>query len=80
MEQTLTTAALINADAPTDRGTWVHFYNRRNLKIVVDHDPRLFNQYAVMHVNLAWYPNGGIKDGPHLAVAISSRAAQLLLF
>lgn len=59
MEQTLTTAASTNGYALTDRATWVHFQDRRNLKIVVDHDPRLFNQYAVMLVNSAQHP--GVK-------------------
>lgn len=56
MEQTLTIAASINGYALTDRGTWVHFHDRRNLEIVVDHDPRLFNQYAVLLVNPARHP------------------------
>ena len=42
--------------ALTDRGTWVHFRDRRDLKIVVEDDPRLFNQYAVILVNPARYP------------------------
>jgi len=56
MEQTLTTAASTNAYALTDRSTWVQFRDRRNLEIVVDHDARLFNQYAVMLVNSARHP------------------------
>jgi tungstate transport system substrate-binding protein len=48
MEQTLTTAALTNGYAPTYRGTWLRFLDRRNMTIVVDRDPRLFNQYTVM--------------------------------
>ena len=34
MEQTLTIAASINGYALTDRGTWVHFHDRRNLKLL----------------------------------------------
>jgi len=56
MEQTLTSAALSNGYVLTDRGTWIHFRDRGELKIVVEDDPRLFNQYAVMLVNPARYP------------------------
>ena len=56
MEQTLTTAASANRYTLTDRSTWLEFRDRRNLEIVVDHDPRLFNQYAAMLVNPARHP------------------------
>jgi tungstate transport system substrate-binding protein len=35
----------------TDRGTWISFNNRGPLKILVEGDPRLFNQYGVIPVN-----------------------------
>ena len=56
MEQTLAAAASANSYALTDRSTWVHFRDRGELKIVVEDDPRLFNQYAVILVNPARYP------------------------
>jgi len=56
MEQTLTAAASTDGYTLTDRGTWLRFANRGNLKIVVDGDTRLFNQYAVMLVNPARHP------------------------
>ena len=39
-----------------DRPKHFEFRDRRNLEIVVDHDPRLFNQYAAMLVNPARHP------------------------
>ena len=36
-----------------DRGTWLSFKNRADLKILVEGDKRLFNQYGVMAVNPA---------------------------
>ena len=39
-----------------DRGTWIAFKNRTNLTILVEGDKRLFNQYAVILVNPARYP------------------------
>jgi tungstate transport system substrate-binding protein len=56
MEQTLAAAASTNGYALTDRGTWVHFRDRGELKIVVEDDPRLFNQYSVILVNPVRYP------------------------
>jgi tungstate transport system substrate-binding protein len=56
MEQTLTTAASMNAYVLTDRGTWLKFSNRRDLKIVVAGDRRLINQYSVMLVNPVRHP------------------------
>ncbi len=76
MEQTLTTAASTNGYVLTDRGTWVRFRERRNLEIVVDRDPRLFNQYAVMLVNSA--PHPGIKTDMGMAFIdwLTSRRGQ----
>ena len=76
MEQTLTMAASINGYALTDRGTWVHFHDPQNLKIVVDHDPRLFNQYAVMLVNPARYPKVKADLGMAFIEWLTSRQGQ----
>lgn len=51
MGATLNTAAAMNGYTLTDRGTWISFNNRRNLKILVQGDPQLFNQYGVMLIN-----------------------------
>ncbi len=56
MGATLNTAAGMNAYALSDRGTWLSFKNRQNLVILVQGDPRLFNQYGVMLVNPAKHP------------------------
>jgi tungstate transport system substrate-binding protein len=53
MGPTLNTAAALAAYALSDRGTWLSFHNRRDLRIVVEGDQRLFNQYGVMLVNPA---------------------------
>jgi tungstate transport system substrate-binding protein len=51
MGPTLNTAAGMDAYALTDRGTWLSFENPQNLEIVVEGDPRLFNQYGIILVN-----------------------------
>ena len=40
-----------------DRGTWISFKNRGDLTILVQGDPKLFNQYGVMLVNPAKFPS-----------------------
>ena len=57
MGPTLNTAAGMDAYALTDRGTWLAFDNRQNLAILVEGDPRLFNQYGIILVNPAKHPH-----------------------
>ena len=57
MGPTLNTAAGMDAYALTDRGTWLSFENRQNLEIMVEGDPRLFNQYGIILVNPAKHPH-----------------------
>lgn len=48
MGPTLNTAAEMPAYTMSDRATWISFENRRDLEILVEGDPRLFNQYGVI--------------------------------
>ena len=57
MGPTLNMAAAMDGYTLSDRGTWLNFKNRQNLKIVVQGDRRLFNQYGAMLVNPARYPS-----------------------
>ncbi|MFZ2989061.1 substrate-binding domain-containing protein [Ideonella sp.] len=41
----------------TDRGTWLSFKNRADLKVLVEGDKKLFNQYGVMVVSAAKHPH-----------------------
>ncbi len=56
MGPTLNTAAAMDGYTLSDRGTWLSFKNKQALKIVVEGDRRLFNQYGVMLVNPARHP------------------------
>jgi tungstate transport system substrate-binding protein len=51
MAQTLAVAASRNGYTLADSATWANFDDRRHLKVDVDGDPRLEDQYAVMLVN-----------------------------
>jgi tungstate transport system substrate-binding protein len=57
MEATLRAAAASKAYTLSDRGTWLAFKNKGDLRIVLEGDQRLFNQYGVMLVNPAKHPN-----------------------
>jgi tungstate transport system substrate-binding protein len=52
----LNMAASSGAYVLTDRGTWLSFKNRADLAVVVEGDKRLFNQYGVMVVSPAKFP------------------------
>ena len=57
MGPALNTASSMGAYLLSDRGTWLAFKNRGDLRIVVQGDERLFNQYGVMLVNPAKHPH-----------------------
>jgi len=57
MGATLNTATGMSAYVLTDRGTWLAFKNRGDLTILVEDDPRLFNQYGIMLVSPAKHPH-----------------------
>jgi tungstate transport system substrate-binding protein len=63
MGPTLNTAAEMPAYTISDRGTWISFKNRKGLEVLVEGDPKLFNQYGVILVNPAKHPNVKAKDG-----------------
>lgn len=76
MGPALNTAAAQNAYILTDRGTWLNFRNRQDLKILVEGDARLFNQYGVMLVNPQRHPHVKAADGQRFIDWIISRAGQ----
>ena len=51
MGATLNVASGTNGYTLTDRATWLRFGNREGMKILVEGDPVLFNQYGVILVN-----------------------------
>ncbi|MBS1270620.1 MAG: Tungstate-binding protein TupA [Gammaproteobacteria bacterium] len=57
MGATLNVATGMNAYVLSDRSTWLQFGNKGELRIVVEGDERLFNQYGVILVNPERYPH-----------------------
>jgi tungstate transport system substrate-binding protein len=76
MGPALNTAAAQNAYVLTDRGTWLSFRNRQDLRILVEGDARLFNQYGVMLVNPQRHPHVKAADGQRFVNWILSPAGQ----
>ncbi len=56
MGATLNVASGMDAYVLTDRATWQSFGNKGNLELMVEGDPRLFNQYGVILVNPEKHP------------------------
>jgi tungstate transport system substrate-binding protein len=57
MGPALNIASSADAYVLADRGTWLSFKNRGQLKVLVEGDARLFNQYGVIVVNPAKHPH-----------------------
>jgi hypothetical protein len=57
MGAALNTASASDAYTLSDRATWIHFKNKGHLKIMVEGDKHLFNQYGVMLVSPDKHPN-----------------------
>jgi tungstate transport system substrate-binding protein len=76
MGPALNTAAAQNAYILADRGTWLNFRNRQELRILVAGDARLFNQYGVMLVNPRRHAHVKAADGQRFIDWILSPAGQ----
>ena len=63
MGPALNTASAMNGYILADRATWLSFKNRGDLAVLVQGDPKLFNQYGVMLVNPAKFPSVKKAEG-----------------
>ncbi|MEZ5644005.1 MAG: substrate-binding domain-containing protein [Burkholderiaceae bacterium] len=76
MGPALNIAASSGAYALTDRGTWLNFKNRGDLAVLVEGDKRLFNQYGVMLVSSAKYPQVKTAEGQSFVDWVTGAAGQ----
>lgn len=76
MGPALNTAAAQNAYVLADRGTWLAFRNRQDLRVLVEGDARLFNQYGVMLVNPQRHAHVKAAEGQRFIDWILSPAGQ----
>jgi tungstate transport system substrate-binding protein len=79
MGATLNTAAGLEAYTLTDRATWATFSNRGDLDLLVEGDPRLFNQYAVIEINPAVHPAVKVEEARQFADWLVSAEGQSLI-
>jgi len=76
MGPALNTASAMNGYILADRATWLSFKNRGDLVILVQGDPKLFNQYGVMLVNPAKFPHVKKAEGQALIDWLLSKNGQ----
>ena len=76
MGQALNMASSLNAYVLADRGTWLSFKNRAELKVLVEGDRSLFNPYGVMVVDAARHPHVKQALAQQFADWITSAAGQ----
>ncbi|PLX74858.1 MAG: tungsten ABC transporter substrate-binding protein [Azoarcus sp.] len=76
MGPALNMAASSGAYVLADRGTWLNFKNRADLKVLVEGDTRLFNQYGVMVINPAKHPHVKAAEAQQFVDWVVSPAGQ----
>ncbi len=76
MGATLNVASAMDAYTLSDRGTWISFANKGDLKLLFAGDPALFNQYGVILVNPAKFPHVKARDGQRFIDWLISDAGQ----
>ena len=76
MGTTLNIGIGMGAYVLTDRATWSSFGNRRDHRIAVEGDPKLFNQYGIILVNPEKHPNVKAEQGRQFVDWILSEEGQ----
>lgn len=76
MGPALNTASGLNGYILSDRATWLTFKNRGDLNILVQGDPKLFNQYGVMLVSPQKHPHVKKQEGQAFIDWIASKEGQ----
>jgi tungstate transport system substrate-binding protein len=76
MGPALNASSAANAHVLADRGTWLSFRNRGQLKILVEGDARLFNQYGVILVDPRRHPHVKAEAGQRFVDWLASPAGQ----
>jgi tungstate transport system substrate-binding protein len=79
MGDTLLFANLKQAYVLSDRGTFLNYHSQVQLKIMVESDPLLKNQYSVMAVNPAKFPAVGYREAMDFIAYVTSPAGQKII-
>lgn len=76
MGATLNTGVNMDAYMLTDRATWIAFGNKSQHQVLVEGDPRLFNQYGIILVNKARHERVKAAMGQRFIDWLLSREGQ----
>ncbi|MCP5089161.1 MAG: hypothetical protein GY952_20460 [Rhodobacteraceae bacterium] len=79
MGTALNMAAAVDGYILSDRGTWLSFGNRGNLKVLSEGDPALFNPYGIILVNPDKHPHAQIDLARKLSGWLTSEKGQQLI-
>jgi tungstate transport system substrate-binding protein len=79
MGQALNMAGAAGTYVLSDRATWLNFKNRRQLRILVEGDKRLFNQYGVMVVSQHKHPHVKAKEAQAFVDWVTSPVGQAVI-
>lgn len=79
MGATLVTSVALGAHTLSDRATWTSFANKDGHTILVEGDPLLFNQYAVILIDEDRHPHVKSEDGQAFIDWLLSDAGQQLI-
>lgn len=79
MGATLNAASGMGAYVLSDRATWLNFGNKGDLEILVEGDPRLFNQYGIILVNPTKYAHVKAADGQQFIDWVLSAEGQQVI-
>ena len=76
MGATLNTATMMEAYTLTDRGTWLSMHGRLDLRVMVEGDDRLRNQYGITLVSAERHPHVKAEPARRFAEWLLSPAGQ----
>lgn len=79
MGDTLMFADLKKAYLLSDRGTFLNYASKINLKVMVESDPLLKNQYSVMAVNPAKFPAVRYREAMDFIAFVTSSEGQKII-
>jgi tungstate transport system substrate-binding protein len=79
MGPALNIAASSGAYVLADRGTWLSFKNRADLRVLVEGDSKLFNQYGVMVVNPVKHPHVKVAEAQKFVDWVISAPGQAVI-
>ena len=79
MGKTLQVANEMDGYTMTDRGTWLAYQSKLDIRLLFEDDPPLFNPYGIIAVNPALHADINYRDASRLIQWITSAEAQRMI-